>query len=503
MFKPESWQSHNEYRTIVNTYGRRLSRNNPKYFFDLYDKERQKLLNLNLDPLLGFLPRFYSKTGRPAKNQAQILRSLILFALLFNETPAKTNLTSWVTEVLPNSISLTILTGCTCTQDLPPLGSYYDFMDRFWLAPRTAYSRHSLLPEGRNGKKPDKTLGTDGKLEDGDTTVTCRDIVSDIMDGHPASENPEAALQAIFTMLAVIPSVKLGLVNAKNLTLSGDGTAVVSHSSPYGRHLPSCSKACPYRKGCGRHYSDPDASWGWDSDNKTWFFGHTLYMLCCRNNSLKIELPLLIKFTDARRHDSKNFLYAIDDFGRHCAVLAPKNICLDSAHDNIPTYELLEHWDINALIDISGRAKSSENAPADVTFDKEGHPVCKAGHEMCPWGNDPVKDAHKYRCPWKCVRIKECPYAAECSPGSYGRTVYIKNKGELRFQPRIPRDSQQYKDIYKERTACERVNDRVLNDYCLQSLKIRGRDHFSFWSMLIGICIHLDARYKVAHLYAV
>ena len=30
----------------------------------------------------------------------------------------------------------------------------------------------------------------------------------------------------------------------------------------------------------------------------------------------------------------------------------------NSAHDNIPTYELLEHWDINALIDINGRAKS-------------------------------------------------------------------------------------------------------------------------------------------------
>lgn len=69
-------------------------------------------------------------------------------------------------------------------------------------------------------------------------------------------------------------------------------------------------------------------------------------MLCCRNSSLKIELPLLMKFTSARRHDSKNFLYAIDDFGRRCAGLSPKNVCLDSAHDNIPTYELLEHWDI-------------------------------------------------------------------------------------------------------------------------------------------------------------
>ena len=219
-------------------------------------------------------------------------------------------------------------------------------------------------------------------------------------------------------------------------------------------------------------------------------------MLCCRNNSLKVELPLTIKFTDARRHDSKNFLFAIDDFGRHTFGLCPENICLDSAHDNIHTYELLEHWDINALIDINGRAKSSENAPDGVTSDKQGHPLCKAGHKMCPWGNDPVKDAHKYRCPLKCGRIASCPYEETCSPGSYGRTVYIKNRGDLRFQPRIPRDSEQYRKIYSERTACERVNDRVLNDYCLQHLKIRGRDHFSFWAMVIGICIHLDARYR-------
>lgn len=101
MFKPELWQSHDEYRTIVNTYGRRLSRNNPKYSFDLYDKEQQKLLGLNLDAVLKFIPQFYSDGGRPAKNQAQILRSLILFVLLFNQTPAKTSLTTWVRDVLP------------------------------------------------------------------------------------------------------------------------------------------------------------------------------------------------------------------------------------------------------------------------------------------------------------------------------------------------------------------------------------------------------------------
>lgn len=127
-------------------------------------------------------------------------------------------------------------------------------MNRFWRASRSAYSRHSLLPEGRNGKKPDKAPGADGKLEDDDSNVTCRDIVSDIMGGCPASDNPEAALQTIFTMLAVIPSVRLGLTDAKDLTISGDGTAVVSHSSPYGRHLSSCRRDCPCRDGCPRRH---------------------------------------------------------------------------------------------------------------------------------------------------------------------------------------------------------------------------------------------------------
>lgn len=486
MFKPELWQSHDEYRTIVNTYGRRLSRNNPRYAFDLYDKERQKLLNLNLDAVMEYFPSFYSDSGRPAKNQAQILRSLILFVLLFNRTP----------------ISLTILVGCVSADELPPLGSYYDLMNRFWLASRHSYSRNALLPADKNRKKPDKVTGADSKLvEKEDGIVSTKDIVNTIRNGLPASDNPEAALQEIFFFLAVLPSIQPGLINAGNLTMSGDGTAVVSHASPYGKHLSSCVPSCPYRDDRCRHYSDPDAGWGLDSSSKTWYFGHTLYMLCCRNDRLKTELPLLMKFTDARRHDSKNFLFAIDDFGRHCAGLTPRHICLDSAHDNLPTYELLDHWGIHALIDINGRAKSSENAPDDITFDKNGHSLCPAGHKMCPWGNDPIKDAHKYRCPFKCGRIHSCPHAETCSPGSYGRTVYIKNNGDLRFHPCIPRDSERYRELYSERTACERVNDRILNDYCLQHLKIRGRDHFSFWAMLIGICIHLDARYKAAHLY--
>lgn len=365
MFKPELWQSHDEYRTIVKTYGKRLSRN-PKYGFKSYEKECRKLLSLNLDAIADFIPGFYSAAGRPAKNQAQILRSLILFVLLFNRTSARISLTVWVRETLPGSIAFTVLVGCTSPNQLPPLGSYYDFMNRFWMASRDIYSSSCHLPAGRNSRKPEKIIGTDGKLvEDDSTSLSTADIVKKIMDGPPACDNLEAALQKLFFFLAVLPSMQLGLVDPGNLTVSGDGTAVTSHASPYGRHPASCPSSCAFRNGCGRHYSDPDAGWGWDSDKRCWYFEHTLYMLCSRNAQLKVELPLLMNFTSARRHDSKNFLYAIDDLGRNTYGLFPKNICLDSAHDNMAAYRLLERWDINALIDINGRAKSSDDAPDD------------------------------------------------------------------------------------------------------------------------------------------
>ena len=501
MFIPAlSWQSHSEYRTIVEKTGKKISRNS-KYHFGEYESEKMRLLNLNLDSIGIYVARFYSNTGRPAIHQAQILRSMILFSMLFDKTKAGTSLTAWVRDVLPHSISLTVLIGCSSFDELPPLGSYYDFMNRFWKGDRSQYKRNFPLPAGKNGKKPKKSIGDDGKLqEEKESGASTKKIVDDILDGKPVTENPECALQDIFFLSAVLPSIRGGLIDTENLTLSGDGTPLTSHSSPFGHHV-SPSTENPMDSEEMRHYPDPDAYWEWDSSKKTWFFGYNLYMLCCRNRKLALDLPLSMKVIGERHHDSINFLYSIDDFTRHCPGVSPKNVCLDSAHDNIPTYLLLDQWGINALIDINGRAKSSESYPDDITFDKCGHPHCRNGNKMVPWGNDPKKDAHKYRCPLKCGRLDACPHEAECSSGTYGRTVYVKKHGDLRFHPSIPRDSDLFKDIYKDRSGCERINNRFLNDYRLQHLKIHGIDHFSFWTMIIGICIHLDARAKAASLY--
>ena len=506
MFNSDTWQSHAEYQDNFHRIKAKYIHSDARVeMWTDYAVERAKLMALNLDHVGEYVSQLYPDQGRPAKNQAQILRSLVLFALLFNRTDARLSLTLWVREVLPNKLLFIALIGCTCKEDLPPLGSYYDFMNRLWGESRECYSRSFILPAGKNGKKPKKILGSDGKLVEPEADIFSTKIfVEKIISGEKLSNGSAAALHDIFYLAAVLPSRNCGLINRNNLTISGDGTAVAVHASPFGNIPAACrNSGCVFTKDCtARHYSDPDAKWGWDSHEKKWYFGHTLYMLCCHNKNYHVDLPLLINYTGAERHDSINFLYAWDAFCRHSYEIMPINICLDSAHDNIPTYRLLDYMDINALIDINGRSKTIEGLPEDITLDKNGHPHCKAGYKMYGWGYDKNKDAYKYRCPVKCKSsgICKCSCQSECSKSNYGRTVYIKGKNDLRFHPRIPRGSSQYAEIYSERTASERVNNRVLNDYHLLDLKIRGVDHYLFWSVVIGICIHLDARYKTGML---
>lgn len=496
MFHPKSWQSHAEYHTNFLHLKAKFSSQFRLELWNRYSKEREMLLSLNLDPIGEYLSRFYSRGGRPAQNQAQIFRSFLLFALLFNRTDAKLSLTKWVRDVLPYNPIFISLIGCRSAETLPPLGSYFDFMNRLWKGPRENYSRSCLLPKGKNGKKPKKIIGTDGKLvEPEPEKFLTRDMVDRIFDGMQLSDGSQDVLQDIFFLAAVLPSLQKGLLSKDQLTLSGDGTAVEAHANPHGRKAKSVDNA-PDGLRKKRHYSDPDAQWGWDSHEKRWYFGRTLYLLCSRNSDFKVELPILMNFTSAKRHDSINFLFAMDAFGRHEAGMQPTNICLDSAHDNLPTYELLEHWDINALIDINRRNGTEDGIPEDISLDKDGHPLCQAGFRMCGWGYDKSKQAHKFRCPMACKKMDNCPCSEQCSKSSYGRTVYIPTDGNPRFHPRIPRDSEQYQSIYKERTACERVNNRILNDYHLLELKIHGDDHYSFWTMIIGVCLHMNAWYK-------
>lgn len=54
---------------------------------------------------------------------------------------------------------------------------------------------------------------------------------------------------------------------------------------------------------------------------------------------------------------------------------------------------------------------------------------------------------------------------------------------------------QSIKDLHN-RTGSERVNNRILNDYHLHDMRIHGKKRYSFFAIIAGINIHLDARLK-------
>lgn len=145
--------------------------NESKVHFDSSERKRlhtelwkawQKLRFFDTDKAMEFLLHFYSATGRPARNQPQILRSFILFFLLYSEGLAKPSLTLWMDRLKSNRVPAALI-GCP-VDSLPPLGSYFDFMNRLWDTPKTdLYARTKLLPASRNSQKPDKPKGKSKK----------------------------------------------------------------------------------------------------------------------------------------------------------------------------------------------------------------------------------------------------------------------------------------------------------------------------------------------------
>jgi hypothetical protein len=360
-------------------------------------------------------------------------------------------------------------------------------MDRLWTAPPTdLYARDKLLPASRNSKKPDKPKGKKQKAQEAKPKIT-EAIEKRLMGGKDIPFNFEGRLQRFFYHVAVLPSMESGLIPGEHLTVSGDGTAVHTHACPRGHRRVGAPDNL-------RHFPDPDASWGWDSDLEKYYFGYTLFQLSCYNSDLRTDIPLLLRFTSAKRHDSVSFLVAFHEMEKHMPAVSPENICLDSAMDNYPTYRLLKKKQIRAFIDLNDKCGRPKTIPDTITIDKDGTPLCQENLRMKPNGYDKSSGYLMWRCPYGKEHCSKCKNS--CTGSKYGRVVKTRPEWDIRLYTDVPRGTDAYKKIYNQRSATERINNRILNDYGLHRMFIHTKEHYSFMTTMIGICIHLDARYK-------
>lgn len=469
-----NWPTHNDYQTFVVENLSLLAQVNPSALFE-YEKEISKLYILNLDVLKPVIAHLYSITGRPSNQQSEIFRSFVLMNHL------GLTLDQWCFKI-KNNFVLRTAAGFDST-DLPGLASYYDFINRIIkLDERPRLKKKKRKPSkkvGKGKKLPPKRTGSVGRL------------VDRILHGRRFNHRPELILQKIFANVCVKQSIDLDLINT-TISISGDGTCIKTGASNYGVKTCECEA---FQCDCPRKFSDPNATWGWDSHKDQWFYGYTGYFISTYNKALKVDLPIYLRLVDAKRHDSISAVVAIAEFRDLYPGLSVDTFISDSASDNYPTYELLNYWNINAVIDLNSKNKGNCKYPRHLTIDEKGIPICPSGNKMIANG---FCGKDRCRLKWRCPRVLGKAQRSEacdhCSPSNYGRVIYTKPTWDLRLFTKIPRGSLKWKLKMNERTAAERVNNRILNHYGIEYSKSRGKKRISFFTTIAGFNVHLDAQ---------
>jgi len=489
--------THKQYMDFVLPRLRELAISHPEQIRE-YRDAISKMLILNLDPLKEVIFPLYPQTGKPAEKQMEIYRSFVLMKHV------GVPLNNWVDKLANNPVLCTIagfaqggsmpdMPNMPNMPNMPKTSSYYDFINRVVpLDERPVTKLVKSKPKtklGKNEKLPPKHPNITNKLKDyliKDEKRIMRHL------SHRAERN----LQRIFASVAVNASAEMGLI-PEDIDASGDGTCIETGASPYGRKICKCSKSGIYKCDCPRRYSDPNATWGWDSHNERWFYGYTGYFISTYNKTLKTDIPLYLRFVEASRHDSVSAIVALAEFRELYPNLNIRTFISDSASDNYATYELLDHWGINAVIALNSNNKGNFQYPSALEIDDKGCPTCPGGRKMVYNGFCNDRCRLKWRCPRVVKGEEPCEACESCSPCAYGRVIYTKPDWDLRLFTRIPRGTALWKDKMKQRTAAERVNNRILNDYGIEADAVRGKKRISFLATVAAINAHLDAQLKL------
>lgn len=470
------WPSHKEYLVLLSDQLTRIPSNTrEEYAFAI-----ELFSRLNLDTMPAIIRPLYSSTGRKADQQDIVFRMLIL-TILTNKTFGK------IVHQCRHRPIFQALIGLPANDTVPGLGTLYDFMHR--LVPLNE------KPQMKKLKKPkkDKSLKKGEKLPEKKKKRTYQ-LKEKLDKGLSLARSPERPLQLLFRKLAVEPSVACGLLS-KSLVVSGDGTCVPTGANAQGVKVCDCRKEGNYYCRCPRRYSDPKATWGRDSHNELYFYGYSAYLLCHHDAVSKTDLPLLLRLYEAARHDSLSAMFALSEFKEIYPDFTMTYFLSDSASDNYPTYDLLEEQKTMPVIPLNDIAKEPLY-PGPISYAK-GIPICAGNLPMVHNGYCPDRNRIKWRCPAKMRKDCTCPLKEPCSPSNYGRTIYTKPSDDPRLFTIIPRESHRWKTLFKDRSACERINKSLLIDYGIEHSRVRTKHRIYISLTCAAIILHLKAQLKV------
>ncbi len=457
------------------------------------DNSRQRLLTfgaeqfnalalLDLEPARTRLRAGYSERrgGARPRDPVMMLRGLIIMSMC-----RTTRINAFVRR-LKGEPELRVLCGLLPTEKAPGVGTFYDFLWRLVDGPHRPACAHQVRASKRLiGRRFERALAvekdadkakTQAELahsQQGRIAMLAQKAIAALDEGLP--DDLTQRLHEILLHCAVLPSARLGFLgDLRRLVVAGDGTAVPSHANGFGHAICSCFRDTGTRCDCPRHYSDPEATWGWDSHEERYLFGYRLHVVSTRGDG--DDLPVHLSIGGAHTPDAVLGVEALcrlhKQLSRVHAGAHIRAAVFDAGYDAAPFYKLNRHLGIAPVIALAREVKTP--ASADGTpRDDEGRPLCPANLPMRL--HQRSADALLYNCPVKRpgrrdgkyiykVHPDECPNKVLCEPQStLGPLVRLRLDGDPRFDLPIPRGSTDFKILYNDRTCTERFNSTLMS----------------------------------------
>jgi hypothetical protein len=471
------------------------------------------LMGLNLDAAADILQPLYSANprGRKPYNPIIMLRALLLMALLRYKSLPK------FAKDLKAQPRLAKIAGFF-DGDIPVAGTFYLFIDRLEDGEYHKPCQH-LIPKSklRKGKHLRNLLSekeqrqqdakADLALYDSRTQKLKDELLAN--SDNPRPDDLTKRLEDILIRCAIIPSVEKGLISDTSaMTICGDGSALPTGASSVGKPSCQCRQHGIYDCDHPRYYSDPTATWGYDSYRDCYYFGHTFYQHVVSANGH--DLPLHVLISDASETD---FTLSMKSLDRLKKALKENGLewqinhaVYDAGHDATGIYQYLMEDEITPIIALNPRSGvyPSPTGTAEKINDS-GIPICPAGKPMRRHYYDKNKKRIYYNCPVKrpthrdgehcwVAHVSECPNGALCQLYTkMGPVVYVRTEDDPRLYPQIRRETETFKKLMNLRSCCERSNSQKKETYRLKERPCRNSVHFLIRLYLVSIIEHAKA----------
>jgi len=196
-----------------------------------------------------------------------------------------------------------------------------------------------------------------------------------------------------------------------------------------------------------------------EGKNVFWFGFKGHFLVDCKG-----QYVLSALLSSGNINDGKMAIPLLKALSEKHPYLNPSHILADAGYDYSPIYQQARSMGARALIDYNRR---NEQLPEDK--DKYFRPMCQKGYSYRYDSYDPCYDTVKYTQPKEC---KKCPLRES---HTCQKVFKMKVSSDPRKYTVPARGSERYDELYKQRTAVERVNAYLKEYFQLNNIRHRGK----------------------------